>query len=118
MNWTYPKSRNKIIEFAKELGCDYIQSVEVIPGKGYTENNCHNNVGDYVTNNPGSFQVYGYYMIESLNFLQAIYHSVVETITGELIDITPYSDGRKKILFARSKKQTPDYRLRNFYYRI
>lgn len=118
MFWTYPTKKDEVINFAKLLDCDYIESVDVIPKNGYLQNDCHNNVSRYVSENPGAIQIYGYYIVESKSFLQAIYHSVVERIDTKLIDVTPYSDGRKKILFARTKIQIPNYDIGNVYYKV
>jgi hypothetical protein len=64
--------------------------------------NCHNNVNYYVTTYGGE-KISGYYLItdsEDDNFGCAIYHSIWKNTYGNLIDITPFDDGRKYNIFS------------------
>ena len=64
--------------------------------------NCHNNVSHYVETYGGE-KISGYYLItdvENVNCGCAIYHSIWKNTYGELIDITPFDDGREYNIFS------------------
>jgi hypothetical protein len=64
--------------------------------------NCHNNVNHYV-NTYGGEKISGYYLITDVdndNYGCAIYHSIWKNTYEELIDITPFNDGRKYNMFC------------------
>lgn len=64
--------------------------------------NCHNNVNLYV-NTYGGEKISGYYLITDTkndNFGCAIYHSIWKNTYGNLVDITPFNDGRKYNVFS------------------
>ena len=64
--------------------------------------NCHNNVNHYV-NTYGGEKISGYYLITDVdndNYGCAIYHSIWKNTYGELVDITPFDDGRKYNMFC------------------
>jgi very-short-patch-repair endonuclease len=69
------------------------------------ENNCHNNVDKYVAMY-GGIKISGYYLVYDIDYerLIAIRHSIWKNSHGEVIDITPFSDGRKWNLFIESNK--------------
>jgi hypothetical protein len=64
--------------------------------------NCHNNVNHYV-NTYGGEKISGYYLITDVDdetYGCAIYHSIWKNTYGDLIDITPFDDGRKYNMFS------------------
>jgi len=64
--------------------------------------NCHNNVNHYV-NTYGGEKISGYYLItdvDNYNYGCAIYHSIWKNTYGDLIDITPFDDGREYNIFS------------------
>jgi len=64
--------------------------------------NCHNNVNHYV-NTYGGEKISGYYLITDVdndNYGCAIYHSIWKNTYGDLIDITPFDDGREYNIFS------------------
>lgn len=66
--------------------------------------NCHNNVNHYV-NTYGGKKISGYYLITDIEddtYGCAIYHSIWKNTYGDLIDITPFDDGRKYNIFSVS----------------
>lgn len=70
------------------------------------ENNCHNNVDKYV-NMYGGMKITGYYLVYDIDYDRfiAIRHSVWKNSYGDIIDITPFSDGRKWNLFIESDRK-------------
>jgi hypothetical protein len=71
--------------------------------------NCHNNVNHYV-NTYGGEKISGYYLITDVDdetYGCAIYHSIWKNTYGDLIDITPFDDGREYNMF--SVLDTTDY---------
>jgi len=71
--------------------------------------NCHNNVIHYV-NTYGGEKISGYYLITDVDdetYGCAIYHSIWKNTYGDLIDITPFDDGREYNMF--SVLDTTDY---------
>ena len=66
--------------------------------------NCHNNVNHYV-NTYGGEKITGYYLITDVDdntYGCAIYHSIWKNTYGELVDITPFNDGREYNMFSIS----------------
>jgi len=64
--------------------------------------NCHNNVNHYV-NTYGGEKISGYYLITDADdetYGCAIYHSIWKNTYGDLIDITPFEDGREYNIFS------------------
>ena len=64
--------------------------------------NCHNNVNHYV-NTYGGEKISGYYLItdiEDETYGCAIYHSIWKNTYGDLVDITPFEDGREYNMFS------------------
>jgi hypothetical protein len=64
--------------------------------------NCHNNVNHYV-NTYGGEKISGYYLITDVGddtYGCAIYHSIWKNTYGDLIDITPFDDGREYNMFS------------------
>lgn len=64
--------------------------------------NCHNNVNHY-GNTYGGEKISGYYLITDIDdetYGCAIYHSIWKNTYGDLIDITPFDDGREYNMFS------------------
>jgi hypothetical protein len=64
--------------------------------------NCHNNVSHYVSTYGGE-KLSGYYLITDVDdetYGCAIYHSIWKNTYGNLIDITPFGDGREYNIFS------------------
>jgi hypothetical protein len=64
--------------------------------------NCHNNVNHYI-NTYGGEKISGYYLITDIDdesYGCAIYHSIWKNTYGDLIDITPFEDGRVYNIFS------------------
>lgn len=111
--WINPcKVSDKLFAFARNLDCDWLGAVDIIPDAAYDYDNCHNNVQTHVSIYGGK-PVIGWYFVEGFDTVQAIRH----TVWGgeQLIDITPYKDKREHIIFARSADQCIDYRIPNCY---
>ena len=71
--------------------------------------NCHNNVNQYV-NTYGGEKISGYYLITDIEddtYGCAIYHSIWKNTYGDIVDITPFEDGRQYNVF--SVFNTTDY---------
>lgn len=110
--WSNPAAlQNNIVDFARQLDCDWVGAVVVEPEVCYEYNNCHNNVALHVECHGGE-AVVGWYIVEGFGVLQAIRHTVWNNQT-RLIDITPYKDCRDFIMFARSREQKSDYKIPN-----
>jgi hypothetical protein len=91
-----------VSSFAKAIGCDWIEQIQVLPDASCDIDMCHNNVSNYITSHGGS-KVLGYYLLESIWGYQAILHSVWKPETGQMVDITPFSDKRRFNVFAKLK---------------
>jgi len=66
------------------------------------DSNCHNNVNHYI-NTYGGEKISGYYLITDVKdtiYGCAIYHSIWKNTYGDLIDITPFEDGRVYNIFS------------------
>jgi hypothetical protein len=66
--------------------------------------NCHNNVNHYVDTYGGE-KIIGYYLITDTDNDScgcAIYHSIWKNTYGDLVDITPFEDGREYNMFSMS----------------
>lgn len=64
--------------------------------------NCHNNVNHYVETYGGE-KISGYYLITDVDddtYGCAIYHSIWKNTYGDLVDITPFEDGREYNMFS------------------
>jgi hypothetical protein len=64
--------------------------------------NCHNNVNHYV-HTYGGEKISGYYLITDIDdntYGCAIYHSIWRNTFGDLVDITPFEDGREYNIFS------------------
>ena len=92
-------SSAEIQAFAKVLGCNWIGTVPVKAVPFATELCCHENVVTQVAMGAGR-HVRGYTFMTFGHRTQAIYHSVWEDPVGELIDVTPFLDGRTSCVFA------------------
>lgn len=116
--WKNPPNLNdpRLVHFLEDLGCLAPQTVLVVPKDGCAENDCHNNVEDFLLYHPACERITGFYVVESIFGYQAVYHSVVKLEDDCLLDITPYTDKRKHIIFAESKNQEINYTIRNKYY--
>ena len=80
---------------------EVVHKIPITPKPHCTPNNCFNNVARYVSEYGGE-QVYGWYLITSLDDETdgtAIAHSVWKR-DGILIDITPHNDPREYNLFT------------------
>lgn len=89
---------------AKDIGCDWVGMVPVIPDASCDYDQCHYNVDCYILSHDGE-KVSGYYYLESPWGFQAIYHSIWKSPDGKLIDITPYKDNRSYNVFSRLRSQ-------------
>lgn len=67
-------------------------------GAGYRATNCHANVTHRVREHGGR-RINGWMIWENQSFAEAEFHAVWATEAGELLDITPRSDGEEMILF-------------------
>lgn len=105
-----------VTEFAKTIGCDWVGTIKVIPDLSCNANTCHDNVDRYVLSHGGE-KVLGYYIIECAWGYQAILHSVWKSSDGDLIDITPFADGRTYNTFSALKNNAPLIKGANIYSR-
>mgnify|MGYP006413204605 CR=1 FL=1 len=113
--WCDPSSiSSELMSFAKKLNCNHIMGVNVESDWTYDMHNCHNNTNTHVEIYGGN-SVVGYYFLEGFNTIQAIRHSVWETVKDKLIDINPYPFYKKHIIFGISKIQNSDYSISNCY---
>ena len=99
MIWHIPDYLS-VSKLARDIGCDWIGAVPVLPDASCDYDHCHSNVDCYVLSHGGE-TVHGYYYLESPWGFQAIYHSVWKCPRGQLVDITPYRDDRKYNIFSR-----------------
>ena len=113
MIWFIPTLKD-VAKFAKEIGCDWIGNIPVIPDASCDENICHTNVKNYILSHNGE-KILGYYFVESAWGYQAILHSVWKDDSGNLIDVTPFSDKRKLNVFASLKNNEQIYKTNNIY---
>lgn len=82
---------------------DTLLKVPVVSKPLCVDANCHNNVNHYV-NTYGGEKISGYYLITDVDdetYGCAIYHSIWNNTYGNLIDITPFDDGREYNIFSR-----------------
>ena len=113
--WCDPSSiSSELMSFAKKLNCNHIMGVNVESDWTYDMHNCHNNTNTHVEIYGGN-SVVGYYFLEGFNTIQAIRHSVWETVKDKLIDINPHPFYKKHIIFGISKIQNSDYSISNCY---
>ena len=96
--------------FARQLDCAWIGAVKVSKKPHSREWDCHNNVIKYV-NWYGGTQLLGYYILEDVDTKDyvAILHSIVRRENNELVDITPFEDGRSYNMCAILRNQDPNY---------
>lgn len=86
--------------FLDALGCDQPFRTQSAIKPLCMENDCHNNVLKYIWNYGGE-HILGYHFVEfSTGKFGAILHSIVKTVAGDLLDITPPMRNR---LFAPLK---------------
>jgi hypothetical protein len=111
--WSIPECET-CIDFAKNIGCDWIGEILVSPDASCDYDVCHNNVKNYILSHNGN-SIKGYYFLESPWGLQAILHSVWQSPEGRLIDITPFKDNRNINIFGRLKSSDQIYKTNNIY---
>ena len=90
----------KLQEYCK-FSCTLLK-VPVISKPLCVDANCHNNVNRYV-NTYGGEKISGYYLITDADddkYGYAIYHSIWKNTYENLIDITPFGDGREYNMFS------------------
>lgn len=95
--WRLPEKNDEtsVIDFAKKLNCVSIKKIPtLVCSSYYKENDCHNNVLSYIDIHGGN-RLCGYYFLVSDLDIQAIYHSVWQSPSGQIYDITPFPDNRK-----------------------
>ena len=74
-------------------------------------NSCFGSVRDYISQYGGGIQ-YGWIIWELPNvFLEAEFHAIWVSPSGELVDITPKIDNEDTILFLPDSKRVYEYRL-------
>jgi hypothetical protein len=115
MIWQIPDI-GLVSAFAKSIGCDWIGHVKLYPDASCDVDMCHANVDRYILSHGGK-RIIGYYMLESMWGYQAVLHSVWESPNLELIDITPFVDGRSINVFARLRDGGQIIKNRNIYSR-
>lgn len=111
--WDIPNIKI-VAPFAKAIGCDWIETVPVLPDPSCDVDQCHANVEAYITSYGGT-RTLGYYMLESAWGFQAILHSVWCSTEGKLIDITPFADNRSFNVFSKLTNGIQVIRNRNIY---
>ena len=111
--WDIPNIKI-VAPFAKAIGCDWIETVPVLPDPSCDVDQCHANVEAYITSYGGA-RTLGYYMLESSWGFQAILHSVWRSTEGKLIDITPFADNRSFNVFSKLPNGIQVIRNRNIY---
>lgn len=101
---TTPKSINKkIARFCKTLNKGSHAPVFLTyaeAGYGYKAGYCHANSLHYVRKHGG--EVLPGWVIWHSVFTEAEHHSVVRTLDGKILDVTPRPDGEEKLLFVPS----------------
>lgn len=103
--YVIPGLSDDLKAFAKNLGCVWLGAVEVELKPLCSELNCHTNVLRYVTTYGGERKI-GYYFVQDLvsGRFEAILHSIVKKDDGQLIDITPFADGREYNIVGLTEK--------------
>ena len=103
-NYRLPKKSDSFSSVLSLFGNKpYLSKVIVKPN--CIENNCHVNVDNYV-NMYGGCKISGYYLVYDLDYNRfiGIRHSIWKDTYDNIIDITPFSDGRKWNLFVESDR--------------
>jgi hypothetical protein len=114
--WSQPvQVDNQLLDMSRQLDCDWVGAVHVQSHSAYDVNQCHTNIR-IQTSLYGGETIIGYYFVMGFGTIQAIRHTVWLDPHGNLVDVTPYLDGREYIIFARSKSQELDYSIPNCFY--
>lgn len=97
---TPPTITPEIVEFCKSIGCDsapvYLPIKQV---QGALPGRCHPNVQAMIDKHGGK-AIYGWVVWGNKDWLETEFHSVYQTPTNELLDITPDPDGETRRLFV------------------
>lgn len=111
--WSTPTEINDtILDFSRNLNCGWVGAIPIEYESAYDYDNCHTNVDTHLKLYGGE-SIIGWYIIDGGVTLQAIRHTVWNN--NKLIDVTPYKDNRKFVIFARSRIQNKDYSVPNCY---
>lgn len=104
-NYRLPKKSDNISKVLDLFGKIPLK-VKLCVKPNCLENNCHNNIDRYV-DMYGGLKISGYYLVYDIDYERfiAVRHSIWKNSHGEVIDITPFSDGRKWNLFIESDKK-------------
>ena len=103
---TPPRISEQIITFCVEIDSNNEPvHVPVRPSVGADFNECFRNVANHITNHSGEIQ-HGWIIWEMPNlWLNAEFHAVWVSSTGQFIDVTPKVDGESNILFLPDSKR-------------
>ena len=104
---TPPRISEQIIVFCGEIdSSNESVHVPVRPSVGADFNECFRNVANHIADHAGEIQ-YGWIIWEKPNlWLNAEFHAVWVSPTGEFIDVTPKVDGEGSILFLPDSKRS------------
>ncbi len=76
--------------------------LDQVPDPDALHNQCHENAERHVSTNSGAKVVMGWIVMEHDYFCRFIPHSVVETASGRLIDVTPQHQQNIVLKFIRA----------------
>jgi hypothetical protein len=113
--WTIPAVISPdILDFARNLDCNWVGAINVQSQAAYEFDDCHNSVLNYISIYGGK-QVKCFYFVEGHGDIQSIKHSIVD-LEGQLLDIMPYKDNREFNIIGVIK-ETENNTRSNYYYR-
>lgn len=104
VNYRLPNKKDDLSYIIKLLG-NVPKKVNCVSKPHCTENNCHNNVFNYV-NLYGGSQVIGFYLLINIedNSIIGVKHSIWRNTYNKVIDITKFKDNRKYNIFIETDK--------------
>jgi hypothetical protein len=114
--WETPSEiSDAVIDVARHLNGEWVGLIQVDPELWTMEFCCHWNVQNKV-NADGGKMISGWYLLfwEQLDIWQAVWHSVYQSSSGQLVDITPHPSGLDYHMFVKTSKCPT---ISNLYYR-
>jgi len=104
INYRFPNKRDDLSGIINLLGNDP-KKVVCDPKPNCKENNCHNNVSNYVKLYGGE-KINGFYLLVNIedNSIIGVRHSIWRNTYNKVIDITRFDDKRKYNVFIQTSK--------------
>jgi hypothetical protein len=104
INYRFPNKKDDL-SFIIDLLGNEPKKVVCIPKPNCKENNCHNNVSNYVELYGGE-KITGFYLLinTEYNSIIGVKHSIWKNTYNKILDITKFSDNRKYNVFIKTNK--------------